>query len=116
MQEQKMLADVKVGDEVALRQGISEDYHLLTVKEISRGIITLMNGERYRVANGTPMAKGDRWYRPSSIEPVTDRIRQIRKKARLVSKLSALNHNDWKGLDIETLEAIAAIIWKDLPK
>ena len=112
MQEQKLLADVKVGDEVALRQGISEDYHLLTVKEISRGIITLVNGNRYRISNGSPVAKGDRWYRPSSIEPVTDRIRQIRKRESLINKLSALGYNDWKKLDVEMLEAIASLIWK----
>lgn len=111
-QEQKTLADVKIGDEVALRHGISEDYQLLPVKEISRGIITLVNGNRYRVSNGSPLAKGDRWYRPGSIEPVTDRIRQIRKKASLVSKLNALNYNDWNKMGLETLEAIAALIWK----
>ena len=114
MQEQeKMLADLKVGDEVALQDGMSESYHLFTIKSVSRGIIELENGNRYRASNGTPLAKGSKWYRPGSIEPVTDRIRQIKKKASLVSKLSGLNYTHWQRMDIEILEVVASLIWKE---
>jgi hypothetical protein len=110
VQEQKTLADIKAGEEVAMRSGWG-DYLLLIVKSVSRGIIELENGNRYR-ADGSPLAKGERHYRPSPIEPVTDEIRRVNKKASLVSKLSGIKQNEWEKLDVETLEAIVALIWK----
>lgn len=104
------LVQLRVGDEVAIREGMSDTYHILTIAKVeSRGIIELQNGNRYRL-NGTSIAKGDKWYRPSNIEPVTDAIRQQIKKRSLVSELSKLNYNDWKAMDIAVLEGVYALV------
>ena len=112
MQEEKILADLKEGDEVAIQTGMSESYHVYRITKIgSKGIIEISTGARYR-PDGTPIEKGSKWHRPDPIEPVTDAIRQTIRKSRLIGKLSALDYNQWKAMDLETLEAVAMLIWK----
>lgn len=60
-------------------------------------------------ACASPLAKGEKWHRPAPIAPVTERIRQIILKNRLVSKLSRLNYSDWEKLRLETLQALVAL-------
>lgn len=47
------------------------------------------------------------------IVPVTDEIRQIERKTKLVNRMAGLDRNHWKAMDIATLEAVAAIVWKE---
>lgn len=111
MQEQKHLSDLAVGDEVAIQAGMSRDYSVYPIREISaKGIITISTGNKYR-PDGTPLAKGEKWHRPNPIEPVTDEIRAAMRKKRLVSRMSGLNYNHWQAMDLEKLEAINAVVW-----
>lgn len=109
----KALSDLKAGDEVAIRAGMSSSYYIYTIASIDkRGIIMLEDGSRYR-ANGSPMEKGSKWNYPDPIEPVTDEIRQSIRKTTLVNRMAGLERNHWKAMSIATLEAVAAIVWKD---
>src|SRR5579885_1126480 len=109
MSEEALFANAKPGDEVAMRIGMSEGYHILKIKAVEekRGILVLENGDRYKF-DGTPAKKGDRWYRPSHIEPVTDAIRAVNRRLDLASQLNALGINAWKAMDLESLEIIMA--------
>lgn len=111
-EQEQPLASLRGGEMVAFHAGTSEDYRLYQIKEVSRGIITLSNGERFRVKDGSRMKEQDR-YAPARIEPVTDAIRHIMRKNRLVNQLSGLNYNHWKAMPVETLEAIAVLVWKE---
>lgn len=106
------LTDLKVGDEVAIRGGLSDSYNIYPITAITRGIITISTGSRYR-SDGTSLAKGDKWNRPERIQPITDEIRQAIRKSSLVRQLSSLNHNHWKAMDIATLEAVFALVGKE---
>lgn len=107
----KPLSALKPGDEVALRAGASDDYEIFKIREVSaRGIITIASG-RYR-PDGSPMNKGDKWYRFHKIEPVTETISRSIRQRRLASRLNAIDINQWNKMELDTLEAIAAILDK----
>ncbi len=111
---EKTLSDLKSGDEVAIRAGMSRNYHLHTIKEVSRGIITLQNGKRYRASNGSSLTKEKgRYSVHDRIELVTDQVRLANRKDELASRLAAMRQSDWEKMDIATLEAVVALIWKE---
>jgi len=109
VQKQKIV-DLQVGDEVAIQAGMSDNYTIYQITKIGpRGIIEISTGAKYR-PDGSPVAKGDKWHYPEPIQMVTDTIRQTIRKQRLVTILNGLNYNDWKEMDLPTLEAVNALV------
>lgn len=99
--------DVKPGERVAIRRGMSEHYSVFTVKEIgARGRIILNNGLEFK-SDGTPMKSN------SAINPIqkmTEEIEQAIEKHGLINQLAALGYSDWRKLSLEQLKAIVKII------
>ena len=93
------------GDKVSLRIGQSDSFNFVRVMKVGR-FIELENGARYRL-DGTPVGSN---LNRNSITIVTEEILQIMKKEKLVGKLSRLNYNDWKRMELSQLEALVAII------
>lgn len=111
--DQQTLANIKAGDEVAIRIGMSDSYSIYPVKSIGpKGIIELSTGGKYR-PDGSPIEKDRKWGRPGAIEPVTDEIRLTIRKNALVGELARLDYNAWKQMDVSTLEAIARLVRLD---
>jgi hypothetical protein len=96
---------VTPGDKVAIRTGVGDSYAILMVLRTGR-FIEVSNGRRYRL-DGTPTGTN---HNLSPIVPVTEEILRIVEKNSLVAKLSAINYNDWKKMNLEQLQAIVKIV------
>jgi hypothetical protein len=104
MTDTEWLADLKPGDEVAVRSGYG--YPVYTIEEVDRVTPAqiVVGHWRYRKSDG--MAVGHTGYSCNHLEFPDQKIRDIVERKELVRRLAA---TDWNAMSIEKLREIVAL-------
>lgn len=112
---EQWLASLKVGDQVAIPRGMSGEYRVVYVAEVTKQHIILSTREKYRRTNGKAVG-ADKWS-SDYIEEVTPAVLAANKRRKLESAVwselvKLQNINVVHSLSNERLEELLAVLKK----
>lgn len=110
---EEWLASLKPGDQVANQRGMSGEYRVLTVAQVTKQHVILNTFEKYRLTNGKAVGT-DKWS-SDYIEEVTPDVLAAIERRKLESAvwselIKLQNINVVRGLSNERLEELLAAL------